>query len=219
MATVETRPEVNEPADTQPGETPAVDQQWLRRNMWAAEHEAAIRQSGHDPAGVEAAYWTLYALCDEHFPDDDVTVAPLTDYRRREGASDDDVFRITIDTAACSFDVDARQSDLPAAFARALRTIADRNLAVADAIAGAQRPVNRSYCVALEAAGKIREVLAQGLTADEAESYVVEDDRLVILAQQPKSPPARVPPDNPEKQLTPDPQNTRHRDRFRVYLQ
>ena len=153
MATAETKPAASEAVEPQPGATQPVDQQWLRRNMWLGDHQEAIRQSGHDPAGVEAAYWELYDLLDEHFPDDDATVAPLTDYLRRHGASEDDVFRITVDTVACTFDVDARESDLPAAFASALRSIARRNLAVADAIAGARRPVNRSVCVALTAGG------------------------------------------------------------------
>ena len=107
--------------------------QWVRLSLWT-KHNAELRAAGHVPAPIERAYWTLYALLDEHFPDADTFVCPVSRRQLSEGATDAELFAITVDTGECSFDVDAREADLRVAFVNGLRGIAERNLAAADAI-------------------------------------------------------------------------------------
>ncbi len=122
-------------ADEPPLETTDVPgtEQWVRRSLWI-KHNAEIREAGHVPAPIERAYWELYALPDEHFPDVDTIVCPVSRRQLREGASDAELFALTVDTGECTFEVDAREADLRVAFVHSLRGIADRNLAAADAI-------------------------------------------------------------------------------------
>ena len=108
-------------------------EQWVRLNVWI-KHNAEIREAGCDSAPIERAYWTLYGLLDEHFPDADTFVCPVSRRQLCEGASDVELFTLTVDTGECSFEVDARASNLRRAFVSGLLGIADRNIVAADAI-------------------------------------------------------------------------------------
>ena len=112
--------------------------QWVRLNLWI-KHNAELRAAGHVPAPIERAYWELYALLDEHFPDADTCVCPVSRRQLSEGASEAELFAITIGTGECTFDVDAREADLRKAFVSGLLGIADRNIVAADAIDQAAR--------------------------------------------------------------------------------
>ena len=107
--------------------------QWVRLNVWI-KHNGEIRAANCDSASIERAYWELYALLDEHFPEGDTVVCPVSGRQLSEGASDAELFTISVDTGESRFDVDAREVDLRVAFVDSLRGIAERNLAAADAI-------------------------------------------------------------------------------------
>ena len=121
--------------DAEPIETadaPSTEQ-WVRLNVWI-KHNAELRAAGHVPAAIERAYWQLYGLLDEHFPDGDTLVCPVSRRQLGEGATESEVFCITIDTGSCRFDVDARDVDMQMAFVSGLLGIADRNIRAANAI-------------------------------------------------------------------------------------
>ena len=122
-------------ADAPPIETTdgPGSEQFVRLSLWI-KHNAEIREAGHVPAPIEHAYWELYALLDAHFPDGDENVCPVSRRQLCEGASDAEVFALTVDMGECRFDVDAREADLRMAFVDGLRGIAARNLAASDAI-------------------------------------------------------------------------------------